>query len=350
MAHSHKKSQLNEDLPKLLKGAVMTLSGNMSGKALLFILTLYIARSLGSGEVGIYFLGLTLIHVLAIIALSGLDVGIVRYVAIYSGRGDSQRVKGTILSAVSITFVLSWLLTGVAFAASDYCSVHLFHKPELGKILKLLSLSIPFETLMKVMLAVTRGLKLMQYVAIVQNIIWIGFRLVLTIVLVGLLDIGLVGVVWAYLISSVVASICALYFANKSVPLFDHKIKCIFNIRKLLNFSIPMVFTFLIHDVMIHVDVLMLGAFMPAANVGVYTVAVRLLSFAQVIFVAFQPIFQPFVAELHDKKEMKHLSILLKSITNWSVIISLPVSWRCWFSLIFFLGFSEMNLYQVQIA
>ena len=329
------KNQLDQDLPKILKGAAMTLSGNMSGKVLLFLLTLYIARTLGAGEVGIYFLGLTIIHVMAVIALAGMDVGIVRYVAIYTGRKDAQRVKGTIISAIVVSSAISWVIAFGVFAASDFCSVHLFHKPELGTILKLLSFTIPFETFMKVMLAVTRGLKLMQYAAFIQNVIWIGLRLVLTIVFVGFFKIGLVGVVWAYLASSVIAASIAFYYANRSVPFFNSEEKIAFNIKELINFSVPMVFTVLIYDVMCHIDVLMLGVFLPAEEIGIYTVTVRMLSFAQVIFVAFQPIFQPFVAELHDKKEFDRLSGLLKNITHWSVSISLPF----FLSLLVFPGF-----------
>ena len=323
--NSQPKGLCFSDLSKITKGAGITLSGAISGKALLFFYTIFLAKVLGTGDLGLYFLGITIVRSLTILANLGLESGVVRYVAIYQGKNDLSRMKGTVIISAAIIIVLSLVLMGLMLLAGDFIAVSIFHKPELGSVIKLLSLSIPFECLMRTFLASTRGLKLMQYTAYTENLAWVGLRFLFAIFFLFGLGWGLQGVVLAYLASSIFAAGLAFYYVNKFIPLLDRKTKQLFEIKKLLRFSIPMLFTVLLHDLMAHIDVLMLGLFVSAAEIGIYSVAVRILILAQVIFMAFQPIFQPFVADLHAKKELDRLSELLKIVTRWSVTISFPV-------------------------
>lgn len=323
------------DLFQIAKGAGVTFSGTVSGKALLLFYTIFLAKVLGAGDLGLYFLGVTVVRLLTITASLGLGAGVVRYVAIYRGRDDICRMKGTVLISAALTIVTSLLLVGLVFLVGDFVATSILHKPELGTVIKLLSLSIPFESLMRIFLASTRGLKLMQYVVYTENLTWVGLRFLFAIFFIFVLGWGLKGVVLAYVASSIFAAGLALYYTNKYIPLLDKKTIPLFEIKNLLGFSLPMVFTVMFHDLMTRVDILMLGLFVSATEIGIYSIAVRILALAQVIFMVFQPIFQPFVAELHTRREFERLSNLLKSVTSWSVTLSFPV----FLSLFSFPGF-----------
>jgi len=334
-SNTQSKKLYLSDLSKITKGAGITLGGSISGKALLFFYTIFLAKVLGTGDLGLYFLGLTIIRSLTILANLGLGAGVVRYVAIYQGRSDFSRMKGTVLSSAVITVIPSLILTSLMFLVGDFIATFIFHKPDLGSVIKLFAIAIPFESLMRIFLASTRGLKFMQYVAYTENLALVGLRFLFAIFFLFGLGLGLKGVVLAYVFSSILSAGLAFYYANKLIPLLDKKTRPIFDIKNLLHFSIPMVFTVLLHDLMAHIDVLILGTLVSAAQVGIYSVVVRILALAQVIFMAFQPIFQPFVADFHAKKELKRLSNLLKAITQWSVTMSFPV----FLSLLLFPGF-----------
>ncbi|PQP33280.1 hypothetical protein C6A36_00010 [Desulfobacteraceae bacterium SEEP-SAG10] len=323
------------DLSKVTKGAGITLTGNMVGKGILLFYTIFLARVLGANDLGLYLLGITIVRLMTILSILGLDTGVVRYVAIYNGRNDLGRMKGTVIISAIITMLPSIVFIGLTFLLGDFVATFVFHKPELGSIIKLLSLSIPFESLMRILLASTRGLKLMQYVAYTEHLTRVGIRFLFAIFFLFGMGLGLEGVALAYVASSIFAAGLAFYYANKLISVLDTKTRPLFEIKNLLNFSIPMVFTVLIYDLMSRVDILMLGVFVSSSEVGIYTIAVRIIMLAQVVFMAFQPIFQPFVAELHDKKEFERLSNLLKVLTQWSVTISLPV----FLSLLLFPGF-----------
>lgn len=313
------------DIKKVTKGAGIILGGNFAGKALLFFYTIFLAKVLGPEDLGLYFLGVTIIKSMTILSILGLDTGIVRYVSIYHGRNDPGRMKGTIIFSGIISMAPSILFIIVALYFGDFVADSVFHKPRLGLIIKLLSLALPFEALMKIFLSATRGLKLMQHSAIIENLAWISIRIIFAIFFIYWMGWGLKGVVLAYILSSFFAAGLAFFYANKLFNLLDKKTEVIFENRELLRFSIPMVFTLLVYELMSHMDIFMLGLFVSASDIGIYGVAVRLIMLAQVAFMAFQPIFQPLVAELHDKNKIDRLANLLKVTTHWSLTISLPV-------------------------
>jgi len=326
------ESEHHSDFSKITKGAGITLGGNIAGKTLLFFYTLFLAKVLGVESLGYYFLGITVTRLLTIVSTLGLDTGVVRYVAIYKGTDDIQRMKDTVLVSAGIAMIPSLIVVILTFYLGDFIATSIFHKPVLGNVIKLFAIGIPFEALMKIFLASTRGLKHMQYVSITENIFWIASRFLFAFVFIFWMDMGLKGAVLAYVVSSIIASIMSFYYANKLIPLFAQKMRPLLTIKTLLKFSIPMAFTVLLHDLMIYTDILMLGFFVSASNVGIYSIVARIVTMAQVFCMAFQPIFQPFVADLYNRKEIERLTNILKSLTQWVITINFPV----FISLVFY--------------
>lgn len=313
------------EISRLIKGGGINFGGSIGSKGILFFLTLFFAKVLRSSDLGLYFLGITICELLTLVANLGLPAGMVRYVAIYNKRNDPQRVKGTVLGGIFYTFLAGIVTGGILFLSADFAAAFIFHKPKLGYILKLLSLSIPFECLMRTLTASTLGLKVVEHTAYIEHLAWAGLRLILAIVFIYGLNMGLTGGVLAYTISSIISAGLACYYATKLIPLFEKQVTPIFEMRELLRFSIPMFFNSMVNELMRNEDVLMLGYFVSAADVGIYSIAVRILAFAETVFQTFRPLFNPMVAELHEKKEFKKLSHLLKMITRWDIIISCPI-------------------------
>ena len=319
-----KKGYLS-DLSKITKGAGITLCGTVIGKGFLFIFTIYLAKKLGVGDLGIYFLGITIIKFLSILACFGLGAGATRFIAIHAGEKDLCRMKGTVLF-ISAMVVMNGLFIIVLISfLGDYFFISVFNKPDLANAIMILSFALPFESLMRILLASTRGLKYMHYTAYTNDLAWVISRMLFAVFFVSILDLGLKGALLAYVLSTIIAASMALFFVNKHVPMLSKKVKAKFENKKLLRFSIPMVITALMNEMMTHLDILMLGVFVSASDIGIYSVVVRILGIAKVIFMAFQPIFQPFVADLSAKKEFERLSSLLQIVTQWSVMLSFPI-------------------------
>ena len=145
---------------------------------------------------------------------------------------------------------------------------------------------------------------------------------------------------WSYTASSIICCGLAFHYLTKHIPLFNKEIIPIYNIRKMLRFSIPMVFSIFLGNLSRQIDILMLGLFVSATELGIYSPAVRIIMIAEFIYLLFNPIFNPVVAELCAKKDFLKLGNLLQVITRWTFTMSLPV-----FMILFFYPEAFLNLF-----
>lgn len=333
------KEEYFADLSKITKATVITLAGNFVGKSIFFAYTLFIANCLGADVLGLYCLALALVQFLAVLANLGMNIGVTRFVAIFNERQDQPRLKGTVLATILLTLFSSVTFAAALVLLADFLSTSVFHKPELKVALAILALSIPFDCLMHICLASTRGLKFMHYTVYIENLTAISLRFVFAFFLVCVLQMGLKGVTFAYLLSSMVSSVLAFHYANKHFRLVDSRTPAIFEVTQLLRFAVPMLFSELLYNLSRRIDILMLGFFVSTAGIGIYSVAQRLLVIVDALFQAFRPILNPFVAALHYKADIDRLSDILKVITRWALTLSFPVFLSLFFFPSFFLSF-----------
>ncbi|GAB6163790.1 flippase [Desulfothermus naphthae] len=304
---------------KLAKGAAINFTGFIGGRGLLFLYTIFLAKVLKISDLGFYFLGVTIVDILTVLANMGLVYGIVRYISIYRIQDNSSKLRGTIQIAYLISLLASITLIFIIFLAKTV----IFNNSNLANILVILSLSIPFTALMRIANAVTRGFKIMKYTAYIENFIWIGFRVLLGVLFILVFNMGLNGALFAYISSSFLSCVVAICVATKFLPPKKGKLK--YELRELLKFSIPMVLSSLTLRLNRQIDIIILGMLVPAYQIGIYGVAVRLMRFVQIISNSFQPIFEPFVSEFQSRKDLFALSDLFKTATKWNVIIITPI-------------------------
>jgi O-antigen/teichoic acid export membrane protein len=314
------------DLSTITKGAGITFVGTAGGKVLLFLYTLFLAKALSPADLGVYFLGITVTTLATSLAMFGLNYGVIRYVAIHAKKGNSQAEKGTVLAACLVAVALGLLVASVIFLAGDFAARSFFHKSELGTVFKLFAIGIPFEILMRIFLAATQGRKFMQYTAFIGNLAWVALRFIFALFFLYVWNLGLSGVVLAYVASSITSALVAFYYANILTRLLDRKVIPVFSeTAQLVRFSVPMVFTTFFENMVRQTDILMLGLFVSAGSVGIYSIAVRTIYLAELVFFVFRPIFNPYVAQLHSQQDFARLGSLLKVITRWNVTVSFPI-------------------------
>ena len=99
------------EIATIAKGAGIVFIGTIIGTGLKYLFELIVARNLGSELFGLFFLGFSIFKISEVISTLGLHNGILRYVALYAGENDRQRVKGVIILASKIVICTSILLS-----------------------------------------------------------------------------------------------------------------------------------------------------------------------------------------------------------------------------------------------
>jgi len=262
------------DVKKVAKGAGTAFIGSVIGRAIWLTCQVIVARYLGTEIFGLYVLGLVVSKIFAQLARLGLQCGAMRFVSIYR-QNELGKVKATIISATLITFLVGTLFGGLVYVFAYSISETIFHNPALTEIIKMFALSIPFLSTMMVVAAVSRGFHTIKYSVTMVHIVQPSVN-ILSVIIFILLDFDIFGIICAYIISHVIAVSLGLFFVNKQFPgIRDRTIKPVFEIKKLLGYSTPLLFSGFLLFLMVWVDSIMLGILKSPTDVGVYRAAAQ---------------------------------------------------------------------------
>lgn len=301
--------------------------GQVIGRVLVFAMTIILSRMLGASLFGAYVLGTTIVSLANVLSQLGMNNGVVRWVSHYRSEGDDARVKGIIVQALAITFLLSVALSAAMFFTAGLMAEHIFDNPFekqfVETVFKILAFSIPFITLMSMSLWATQGLSVVKYSAYVEHV----YRPVLNIALILVaywLGAPVFGAAGAYVLSMAVGSVLALWYLWKLFPkIADRQVPAIFETRDLFRVSAPMIVASFMRHLNMWTSTLVIGAFITTGAAAIYNNAARTALLASVIVVAFNAIFSPMISQLYRRNQMADLDLLYKDVSRWAFTANL---------------------------
>lgn len=312
-----------EDLTKVAAGTTINLLGSIVRTVLTFAYAVFLATVLDPASVGLFFLGYTVMILLATAATMGLDTGVIRFTSLFDGEGDRQRVRGIIAGAVAVAVPVSVGALLAMFLIAGPVSGQLFEKPDLTPVLRIFALAIPLYVIARLFNSATQGLRYMRYQVYSRDLGEQVARFAISGVLL-LAGFGVMGMVWANIGALVLAVSLSLAFMHRVESVFGRKQERTFEQRRLLNYTTPLAVSALISLLLLWTDTLILGKYAPAEQVGIYSVAMRMAAVGSVILVSFNTIFAPLASDFFNRGEKARLENLLKSTTKWVICFSLP--------------------------
>lgn len=329
-----------EEITTIAKGAGVFFIGTAAGTGLKYLFELIVARSLGTGFFGLFIIGFSLFKILEIISTLGLHNGILRYGALFKGKGDIQRIKGAIISALKIALAASILISVISISLSKFVAVNIFQKIELSPVIVLFSLALPFSVIGMILVFASQSFKIVKHRVYVKEIFEPLSKIILFLLLF-LIGWRLYGALIAFLVSCVSGSFLAFQFFKKEFPqITDSQFRPIFDARNLLSFSWPLFFTGLLNRTFLWMSTLILGSFLHQKEAGIFGASQRTAILGIMVLTSFSAIFAPIIADLYNKKEMKKLESLFKTVTKWIFTISFPL-----FLIMIFYGRNILNIF-----
>ncbi len=302
---------------RVARGAGISTAGQGVGRVLGFVTQAAISQLFGVAAFGFYTSGVAAVNLGQIISRFGMENGVVRYVAHHRARGDTPRVRGTIIQAIFFSVVVSVVLSAVMFFGAPFMAERFYDAPIMENVLRAFAVTLPFFTFMMMVLWATQGFQTVTYASYVQQMIRPALYLALLPVFY-LLGAGLVGVIAAYGLSMILGSIFAVYYLRKLFPpLFDSKVQPKFETRDLFSVSIPMSITTGAQYLNTWSAVWIIGYFAAGAPVGIFTAAARTATLSTIVRFAFSGIFSPIISSLHAQGDRESLGRLYKDISRW---------------------------------
>lgn len=302
---------------RVARGAGISTAGQGIGRVLGYLAQVMIARFFGPAAYGFYSLGVAAANGAQILSRFGMENGVVRYVAHYRAQEDVRRVRGTIIQAIAVSFVMSLLLSAVMFVGAGFMARWYYDEPTMEVVLKAFAVALPFFTFMMMVLWATQGFQTVTYAAYVQQIIRPALFLLL-VPLFYLLGAGVIGSVAAYGVSMALGCVIAVYYLRKLFPpLFDNSVQPKFETRALFNVSVPMSISTGAQYLNTWSAIWVLGYFAAGGPVGIFQAASRTATLSTLVRFAFSGIFSPIISSFYARGELDDLGRLYRDISRW---------------------------------
>lgn len=310
------------DIKDLARGGFITFVGKMgraSRGAFIWVITLM----MGVDVLGNYSLAWGIVSILNKVARFGMLRGVVRFVVEGRSQGGVEAERA-VVTALAIVSVCSALVTGCVYFSAD--TVAAFYGKPIAPALRIMAFSAPFMAICWVLVSSIRALRIVLYDVYIMSVAG-PLILLLGGLIAGWLDTGLVGVAWVQLGMAVGICLLSVYFFSRFFSLRS----CLaqwskpLRWREMGHFSFPVMVTDLLYAVLTQLDVLMLGFFVEAELVGIYTLARRIASAMLKAPQAFDPIFSSIVSELALAERYDELNARFRVLFRWILTINLPI-------------------------
>jgi O-antigen/teichoic acid export membrane protein len=321
---SESSGNITSDLQKLATGSALAFGGAVVGNGLTYLFGLSMGRLLGAETVGLFFLGLILMQLAGSFCRVGLPDGLLRFVSIRAGEGSLSTIKGTILFSTFLAASVSVVVAVVLFVLAVPLASHVFNQPGFVPYVRWMAVTLPFFTVLVVLLNATQALKRMELVVVsrdfIQPITMIGGGLVL-FYFVG----GPVSFLGAHLASMAIAFFASIFFLLRACPALGCSTAAFDDWKPLLAFSLPVAGSDVVHYLFRWSDTLLLSVLRSASEVGIYNAAVRTTLLLSLLAVAINALYAPIIADHYHRRRYDHIQMILKTLIRWCLTLALPI-------------------------
>lgn len=307
------------NLRRLAQGAVATYIAQVAGAFLVLGSQVLLANLLGKSEYGVFVYVVSWLAVLQAVALFGMDRTVIRFISEYRAQGEWSRLRGLLVYAHSIVFVIG-VCVAIVMAATGV-GLYMADMRQYAAGIVVGAVSLPFMAICMVRQAILQGLKRAPIAQIPELIVrpivlgalaWLAYY-VSENSLVGPGALGVYGV--AVLVAMIVGSIPLVRTLPKEV--FGKA--STFQSREWIQMALPILALSSFHILNKRVDILFVGSIGGSDAAGVYGAASRFTDIVVFGLTAVNMVAAPYIAEYYAKNNHTMLVRMVR-LTAWGAL------------------------------
>jgi O-antigen/teichoic acid export membrane protein len=296
----------------------ITFIANIINMILVFVISVFIGRYLGAGNLGLYGLTSTIFTITMLFASFGIPGAITKYIAEF--KEDKEKFNQIISSGFVISLISGFFFLFLFYFLSNYLAI-IFNMPELSSLLKLLSLAFPFLLIANSLLGLLNGLREMKKYGIAmifQSIL----KLVIAIPLIYL-GFGVMGAIVGIVASDIGYCLLLIWISRIYININFQNLVSIS--KMMLIFGIKKIETNAVNLINTQADTVLVGYFLSATYLGYYSVALRLSKFFWLIPQTIQRITYPATSEYWAKGDQRTLQKMYDKSMKYTACILFPI-------------------------
>jgi len=319
---------VTESLGKIGKGTSILFIGTAFGLFFNFLARVIIARFYTPADYGLFNLYYTILSIFSSIGIIGLKSGIQRNIAYYLGKDEEEKVPEIIGWGISIGLVGGVIFGIILFHFADPIAAVFSEEPALGNYFKLAAIAVPFYALLILLVSVFRGFQRTKEKILFEDL-GKNTLILCAVIPIALMSLGFFNVILGASLSIILISISFFYYYRRNIKrLLDLKPTVRWDLsvgKKLMLFSLPLLFVEIMYRIMGWADTLMIGYFMAEDFVGYYQAAKPMSRFIGTPFDVAHFLYSPIAATLFAKTLFRENKIIFISLTKWICFGTLPL-------------------------
>ena len=303
------------------RGAGLNVVGAAFSQGSLFLILMILALNTSEADVGRYAMCYALLTILSLLALGGVRATLTRFVAMRLADEDPGAVRGTIRLGMVVALGGS-LVVSVFLAAVSGWVADLLNEPGLTTGVLLVAASVMAVTIQGAALAATQGWRSQRAFTLIGQILDPGLRLLLTALAVWQ-GLGLIGALWAIVISTWTGAVLSVIVLLRRMRRIE-RVRPRYDPRPMASFAVVSWASTLATTGLVWTDTLLLGYLASAEDVGIYTVATRLVGLAIFVLNPINSAFVPHVAHLYHLGDRRGVDTVFGAANRWIIRLSVP--------------------------
>ena len=325
---TYQKRNLKEKIYKLLllisKSELFTkgstaLVFKIGGMLSIYFFHFFLAKFAGAEANGIFSTFFTLLSIIAVVSILGLDTFLLKKLADFNSKQQWGSLKDTYKKAISIVLTNSIFLSLLLYVLFINGCFDFYNQSDI--VYYLIFTIIPFSVL-HINAEAFRAIKNIKLFSFFKNFSIFGLAAILLIIAnESELNIG----VSVFTISVISLSVLSVFLWFRTTNKLHAPIGRNIPVLAMIKESFPMFLSESFFLLMSWVDILMLGYFENQFLVGVYTITLKLAGLTGLILFATNTILGPKISELYHNKNMQSLASTVQGATKFTFLLSLPI-------------------------
>ncbi len=296
----------------------------VAGAGLGFAFNVALARVLGADGLGIYHLSLTFALIASVVGRMGMDAAMLKFGATSHAAADGRRLAAVHRMGMGTALLGCGIVAASTFAAADWLATAVYADPAIAQPLRLMSLALVPFALLNLYGELLKAGQHQALSSLVQGAAVPTVSLLLLLVFAGRLrDAGNAAAI--YLAATVLVCAASHVLWRRSLPPVDPATKGSIRFRELFGTAMPMYGSAMADVVMTFSDVLILGMFVTAGEVGIYTAASRTALLTRFLLLANSSVAAPRFAALHAARDSEGVARLAVRSTLLTTVSSVPL-------------------------
>jgi len=315
----------DKNFSDILRGSFWTLSSRIIATFSSLIVSIFVSRFYGANMLGTLAIINASFMIFSIFTLAGTNTSIIRLIPEYISKFSTSSAFKLFNKTQTIVIIASVCMSLVIAFYSDSIAVHIYHKPNLSSFFLVAAWFIVFRSLMDLYTQAIRGLGNIKAFSIMQLVPSVSMLLVLSGLTLVYNNKGnpVYAQISAWVLTALIGYVIVIIGFKERMDIHDVFVPVSY--RQIVAISSPMMMTTSIHFIISQTGIVLLGIFRNEADVGYYSIALKLSTLTVFALYAINSMAAPKFSELYANGRIDELFLLAQKSSKLIFFVTVPI-------------------------